>query len=147
MANATQTGYALGLLFLVPLGDVLDQRRLITKLFALLTLAWALVAVSPTFAILVASAVAGLMASVTHVMLPIASEIATDGNRGRAIGTVMAGLVLGILLARTFAGWLGNLGGWRSVYVVAAVLNLCCAVVVGTKLPRTAERQRLAITK
>ena len=63
------------------------------------------------------------MASVTHVALPMAADLVPEERRGQAIGTVMTGLLLGILLARTFAGWVSRLGSWRTVFVVAAVVE------------------------
>jgi predicted MFS family arabinose efflux permease len=92
---------------------------------------------------IVASALVGLMAAVTHVVLPIAPDLASHEERGKAIGTVMTGLLLGILLARTFAGWLANLAGWRSVFVVAAVLNLMFVPVMYRVMPKMEPRESL----
>ncbi len=94
----------------------------------------AFVAVATTLSLLIlASGVLGIMASVTHIVLPLASDMSTDRERGRSIGTVMTGLLLGILLARTFSGWVSNLYGWRIVFVLAAAINLIlfcyCALI------------------
>ena len=121
---ATQVGYAFGLLLFVPLGDVLERRALMMRMYAAVAVALLLVAVAPSLTwLIVASAVAGMLASVTHIVLPIAPDLVGNAQRGRAIGIVMTGLLLGILLARTFAGWVSNIGGWRYVFVTAAVLN------------------------
>jgi predicted MFS family arabinose efflux permease len=93
---------------------------------------------------IVASALVGLMAAVTHVVLPIAPDLVPHEQRGKAIGTVMTGLLLGILLARTFAGWLANVGGWRSVFVVAAVMNMAFVPIMYKVMPRMEPRASLS---
>jgi predicted MFS family arabinose efflux permease len=137
VAVATQVGYAFGLLFFVPLGDLLERRALITRMFAAIAVALLLVAVAPNLAFLVvASALTGLLASVTHIVLPIAPDLVDHARRGRAIGIVMTGLLLGILLARTFAGWVSNLSGWRSVFFVAAIINAAFAPLIWRFMPK-----------
>lgn len=144
VAMATQIGYAAGLLFFVPLGDILERRRLIMRLFGGVTLALLLVAFAPTLQLLImASALVGAMASVTHIVLPLASEIAPHGDRGTAIGTVMTGLLLGILLARTFAGWVSKIYGWRSVFLLAAIINLAFVPILRTVMPVLPSKERL----
>ena len=101
VASATQVGYALGLLFFVPLGDLLERRALMKRMFAAVVVALLLVSAAPTLAWLIAASVLlGVVASVTHIVLPIAPELVPHKERGRAIGTVMMGLLLGVLLAR-----------------------------------------------
>jgi predicted MFS family arabinose efflux permease len=144
VAMATQIGYSVGLLFFVPLGDVRERRQLVMRLFGGVTLALLLTALAPTLQLLiVASALVGAMASVTHVILPLASEIAPHGDRGKAIGTVMTGLLLGILLARTFAGWVSKIYGWRSVFLLAAVINLAFVPILRAVMPVLPPRERL----
>ena len=110
VSGATQVGYALGLLLFVPLGDVLERRALMMRMYAAVILALLLVSLAPTLAWLIAgSFLLGMVASVTHIVLPIAPDMVSDDKRGRAIGTVMMGLLLGILLARTFAGWVSRI--------------------------------------
>src|ERR1035437_1453964 len=109
VAVATQVGYALGLLLFVPLGDVMERRALMLRMYAAVIVALLLVSVAPTLAWLIAgSVVLGMVASVTHIVLPIAPDLVRSRERGRAIGKVMMGLLLGILLARTFAGWVSK---------------------------------------
>ena len=144
VAMATQLGYAVGLLLFVPLGDVRERRRLIMRLFGGVVLASLLVAFAPTLELLiVASALLGAMASVTHVVLPLASEMAPQGDRGTAIGTVMTGLLLGILLARTFAGWVSGIFGWRFVFLLAAIMNLAFVPILGRVMPVLPPKERL----
>jgi predicted MFS family arabinose efflux permease len=136
VAVAAQAGYAIGLLFFVPLGDVVERRSLILKMIAGLVLAMLVTAVTPSlFPMVLITILTGMMAAVTHVMLPIAPEIATPANAGRAVGSVMTGLLLGILLSRTFSGWIGEWLNWRWVFVIAAVLSVALAFFLRRALP------------
>jgi len=145
VAVATQVGYASGILFFVPMGDVADRRRLMMRMFAGVSLALALAAMAQTFAwMIVASVLIGLMASVTHVALPMATDLVPEERRGQAIGTVMTGLLLGILLARSVAGWLSRLGSWRIVFVVGAVLNAAFVPIIWKAMPKLVPRHRLS---
>jgi predicted MFS family arabinose efflux permease len=145
VAVATQMGYALGILLFVPLGDVAERRALMMRMYAGVSVALVLAAVAQGLAwMIVASALVGLMAAVTHVVLPIAPDLVPHEQRGKAIGTVMTGLLLGILLARTFAGWLANVGGWRSVFVVAAVMNMAFVPIMYKVMPRMEPRASLS---
>jgi predicted MFS family arabinose efflux permease len=102
------------------------------------------VAFAPSLPLLIAgSALVGLLASVTHIVLPIAPDLVDHARRGRAIGIVMTGLLLGILLARTFAGWVSNLSGWRSVFVVAAVINAAFAPLIWRFMPTLPPKQEI----
>jgi predicted MFS family arabinose efflux permease len=144
VAVATQVGYAAGLLFFVPLGDVLERRALMMKMYGAVALALGLVAIAPTLAWLIAGSVLiGLFASVTHVALPIAPDLVSDDQRGRAIGIVMTGLLLGILLARTFAGWVSGIHGWGYVFVVAAVVNAAFVPLLFRVMPKLPPKQVL----
>jgi predicted MFS family arabinose efflux permease len=144
VAVATQVGYALGLLTFVPLGDVLERRALMMRMYGGVAVALLLVAVAPTLNWLIAGSVLiGLLASVTHVALPIAPDLVSHDQRGRAIGIVMTGLLLGILLARTFAGWVSAIHGWRWVFVVAAVMNASFVPLMGRVMPKLPPKQEL----
>jgi predicted MFS family arabinose efflux permease len=144
VAVATQVGYALGLLAFVPLGDVLERRSLMMKMYAAVSIALLLVAVAPTLNLLIAGSVLiGMLASVTHVALPIAPDLVSHEQRGRAIGTVMTGLLLGILLARTFAGWVSGIHGWRWVFVVAALMNAAFVPLIRRVMPKLPPTQNL----
>jgi predicted MFS family arabinose efflux permease len=144
VAVATQLGYAAGILCFVPLGDVAERRSLMMRMYAGVSVALVVAALAQGLAwMIVASALVGLMAAVTHVVLPIAPDLASHDQRGKAIGTVMTGLLLGILLARTFAGWLANVAGWRSVFVVAAVMNLMFVPVMWRVMPKMVPKESL----
>jgi predicted MFS family arabinose efflux permease len=136
VAVASQAGYAIGLLFFVPLGDVVERRGLTLKMIAGLVLAMLITAVVPTLLPMVLITIlTGAMAAVTHVMLPIAPEIATPANAGRAVGSVMTGLLLGILLSRTFSGWIGEWLNWRWAFVIASVISIALAIFLRRALP------------
>jgi predicted MFS family arabinose efflux permease len=144
VAVATQVGYAAGLLFFVPLGDVAERRSLMLRMYAGVSVALVLAAFARNLTwMIVASVLIGLMASVTHVALPIAPDLVPHERRGQAIGTVMTGLLLGILLARTFAGWLSGLNGWRTVFLVAAVMNAAFLPFIYRVMPRMRPRESL----
>jgi len=145
VAVATQVGYAIGLLAFVPLGDVLERRALMMRMYGAVAVALLLVAVAPTLNWLIAGSVLiGLFASVTHVALPIAPDLVSHDQRGRAIGIVMTGLLLGILLARTFAGWVSGIHGWRWVFVVGAVMNASFVPLMARVMPKLPPKQKLS---
>ncbi len=145
VAVATQLGYAAGILLFVPLGDVAERRSLMMRMYAAVSVALLLVALAHGLAwLIVASALVGLMASVAHVALPIAPDLVCEAQRGKAIGTVMTGLLLGILLARSFAGWLAHVEGWRSVFLAAAVINLLFVPVTFRVMPRIEAKETLS---
>ncbi|MEU3464430.1 MFS transporter [Streptomyces sp. NPDC006733] len=133
----TQVGYGVGLFFLVPLGDVTDRRRLIVAQLLLLVAALTAVATAPTAAILLAGmAAVGLLAVVTQTLVAFAASLAPAARRGRVVGQVTSGVVLGILLARTASGLLTDLAGWRSVYLASAALTVLLALALHRVLPR-----------
>ena len=143
VAVATQVGYATGLLFFVPLGDVLERRGLMMRMYAAVSVALLLVALAPTLLWLIAASIlVGVFASVTHIVLPIAPDLVSDRQRGRAIGIVMTGLLLGVLLARTFSGWVSKIHGWPWVYVAAAVINAAFVPLLWRKMPLLPPRHQ-----
>ncbi len=135
--TVTQICYALGLFMLVPLGDLLNQRRLIIVMMLISAGALAVVGTANTVTVLFAGlAVVGLLAVVTQVLVSYASTLAAPAERGRIVGLVTSGVVIGILLARTFAGILTDIAGWRSVYLVSAALMLIMGVTLYRVLPQ-----------
>lgn len=133
----TQIGYALGLILIVPLGDLRDRRRVIVGQIVLSAIALAIVGTASHAAVLfVGMALVGMLAVVVQVLVAFAATLALPNERGRAIGTVTSGVVGGILLARFASGALADLGGWRMVYLVSAGLMLATAAVLLRVLPR-----------
>ncbi|ARF55675.1 MFS transporter [Streptomyces gilvosporeus] len=136
VVTVAQTGYGLGLLLLVPLGDLLERRRLAVTLCALTAAFLTVTASAPNAALLLTgTALTGLTSCAAQVVVPFAATLSTPAERGRTVGTVMAGLLLGILLARTAAGLLAELSGWRTIYWVNAALMLLIAVLLRLRLP------------
>lgn len=141
IVGATQLGYGLGLLLLVPLGDLLDRRKLIVGQSMLSVLALAVVGVSQSAAMLLgAMAAVGLLAVVTQALVAYAASLARPSERGHVVGIVTGGIVIGILLARTVAGALTDLSGWRTVYFASAILTLLIALLLWAMLPRQERR-------
>ncbi|MFF2793386.1 MFS transporter [Lysinibacillus xylanilyticus] len=137
----TQIFYGLGLLLLVPLGDLLNQRRLIIGQMLLSTVALVIVGTA-SFSVMLFTGMAlvGLLAVVTQTLVAFAATMASPTERGRVVGIVTSGIVIGILLARTFAGLLTDLTGWRSVYLVSAALMLVMVCMFLKVLPKV-ERE------
>jgi predicted MFS family arabinose efflux permease len=133
----TQLGYALGILFLAPLGDKLERRRLILVKSLVLTLALLLCAAAPAIGwLLLASLVVGLSSTVAQDIVPAAAILAPADSRGKAVGTVMTGLLLGILLSRVVGGLVAEHLGWRTLYVGAALSIAVISVALWRGLPR-----------
>lgn len=132
----TQIGYAMGMLLLAPLGDVLPRRRLILAKAALLVIALVVTGCSPGLGwLLIASITVGLLGSIGQDFVPIAAQWVTDEQRGRAIGSVTTGLLSGILLSRTLGGWVAESFGWRAMQFVAAGLILGVMMIVWRIVP------------
>jgi predicted MFS family arabinose efflux permease len=137
VVTLTQVGYALGLIFIVPLGDLVDRRRLIVGQGILSVVALIAVATARTEAVLFASLAAmGLLAVLVQVLVAFAATLATPAERGKAVGVVTSGVVIGILAARFVAGSLADLGGWRAVYLTSALLTAAMVGLLIRVLPR-----------
>ncbi|RZL84699.1 MAG: MFS transporter [Rhodococcus sp. (in: high G+C Gram-positive bacteria)] len=133
----TQIGYAVGVFLLVPLGDAVDRKRVVPLIMLGAVLALAATAAAPSFLVLLGViALVGATSVAGQILTPMAGDLATDEERGRVLGTVASGLMLGILLSRTVSGLVADLLGWRSVFVAASALMLVLAVVLSRRLPR-----------
>jgi len=133
----TQIGYGLGLVLLVPLGDLLHRRRLIVTQTLLSAAALLMIALAPDSAwLLLGMTLTGLLAVVTQVLVAYAATLAIPAQRGRVVGVVTSGIVVGILLARTIAGAMADLAGWRAIYLLSAGLTLLMALLLLRVLPR-----------
>ncbi|WP_226504441.1 MFS transporter [Pseudomonas sp. MWU16-30317] len=136
VVTATQAGYAVGLLFVVPLGDLLNRKKLILTQMLLSALALCAVGLSQDWGMLLGAMVlVGLMAVVVQVVVAYAASLASPEQRGEAVGTVTSGVVLGILLARFVSGAVADLAGWRGVYFVSAALMIGMALVLMRTMP------------
>lgn len=136
IAMITQIGYAIGLLFIVPLGDLFQRKKIIIINFSLLILSLLTIAMAPSInVILGASLVTGICSMVPQIFIPIASQFSRPEHKGRNVGIVVSGLLTGILASRVVSGLVGEIFGWREMYYIAAVLMLLCSVVVMKVLP------------
>jgi predicted MFS family arabinose efflux permease len=139
LVTATQIGYAVGLVLLVPLGDLLDRRRLVSRLLVVTALGLVAAAAAHSLGVLaLALAVVGVTSVVAQILVPFASALASEEERGRVVGQVMSGLLMGILLARTVSGLGAALLGWRAVFVIAAGLMLVLSLALWRALPDVA---------
>lgn len=143
VVTATQSGYALGLIFLVPLGDCVNRKKLVITQLLLSVLALITAAVAPDLmTLLCAMLLVGLMAVVTQLMVAWAAMLASPEQRGQVVGSVTSGIVIGILLARFVSGMIADLTGWRAVYLTAACLLLLISLILAKVLPATAGQTR-----
>ncbi|KFC78722.1 MFS transporter [Buttiauxella agrestis] len=144
IVTAAQLGYAAGLLLLVPLGDMFERRGLIVFMTLLAAGGMVITALSQTLWVMIlGTALTGLFSVVAQILVPLAATLAEPEKRGKVVGTIMSGLLLGILLARTVAGLLASLGGWRTVYWVASVLMIFMAVALWRGLPKMKSETHL----
>ncbi|MFK3912976.1 MFS transporter [Enterobacter cancerogenus] len=144
IVTAAQLGYAAGLLFLVPLGDMFERRMLIVSMTLLAAGGMLITASSQSLGMMIlGTALTGLFSVVAQILVPLAATLAAPEKRGKVVGTIMSGLLLGILLARTVAGLLASLGGWRTVYWVASVLMVIMALALWRGLPKVTQENHL----
>ncbi|SEH54592.1 Predicted arabinose efflux permease, MFS family [Mycolicibacterium rutilum] len=144
LVTGTQIGYALGVLLLVPLGDSHNRRALIPALMTLSAGALVASAVAPTLVSLAAASVMlGLTTVSGQLLTPLAGDLAEDRDRGRVVGIVVSGLITGILVSRIASGVIASAWGWRSVFVIAAVLTAILAAVLYVQIPSLNPKTRI----
>ena len=138
VAMLSQVGYAAGLLLFVPLGDRLERRSFILSMLGAVTVALLGIAAAPSFAWLAAASLAvGITTITPQLLVPFAAHLAEPQERGRVVGTVMSGLLIGVLAARTVGGFVGEYLGWRAMYVIAAAVMIALALALRARLPRS----------
>ena len=140
--TVAQVAYAVGLLFITPLGDKFERRRMAVVLMLLAGCGHGLVGWSTSFPMFMAGTlIAGLFSVAAQVLVPMAAALAAPGHAGRNVGLVLSGLLVGILLSRSVAGGLSALGGWNLVYQVTAVVMALMALWMGRVLPTSRHPQ------
>lgn len=141
---ATQIGYALGLFFIVPLGDVLHRRKLIFTMMILSILALIAVSMAPSFAVLAFSlACLGLVTISGQIIMPLTGDISSPTERGKNVGIISGGITIGILTARTISGLVADIFDWRAIYLFAAAINLILAFIIVRMIPETPDRAKI----
>ena len=144
LVTATQIGYALGILFLVPLGDFVRRKRLISIVMTLSVIALLACALSPSFIILSLSLFSmGIVTVSGQIILPLVGDLSKEEERGHIVGIVSSGITAGILFSRFVSGIIAGFWGWRSVYIIAALLNLMMASVIIYVLPEIPRKNKL----
>ncbi|WP_257478194.1 MFS transporter [Acidipropionibacterium jensenii] len=146
--TVAQFGYGLGLLLLVPLGDMVDRRKLAVILVLLAATGQLVAAASVNFPmLLIGTGTAAVFSVAAQVLVPFASDLAAPGKGGSAVGTMMTGLLIGILVARAVSGMLSLVGGWTTVYWLVGGLLLLIAAMLWRQLPTVAPRSRFSLTE
>lgn len=144
LVTATQIGYALGILFIVPLGDFVRRKRLISIVMTLTLITLISCALSPSFIILALSLFSmGIVTISGQIILPLAGDLSRDEERGHIVGIVSSGITTGILFSRFLSGIIAGLWGWRSVYIIASVLNLIMTLLIICVLPEIPRKNKL----
>lgn len=134
----TQVGYALGMLLFIPLGDMIERRRLILIMLSAVAIALSSTAIARNLAwLIVSSLLVGVTTIVPQLLVPLAAQMAEPTARWRVVGSVMSGLLIGILLARTISGFVGAQLGWRAMYWVAAALMILLTLLLAMLLPKS----------
>jgi predicted MFS family arabinose efflux permease len=138
VATFTQLGYALGIFMFATLGDIKEKKKLILTLTGLVTVSLLGVATAQNLLWMnLASFAVGLTSVVPQIISPLAAQLASPKERGKVVGTVVSGLLIGILLSRTVSGFVGQVAGWRAMFVVAAILMFILGIIMYYKLPVT----------
>ena len=129
IAMITQVGYAIGLLFIVPLGDLYQRKKIILTSFTLLIFSLIAIGAAPDIYIIWgASLITGICSMIPQIFVPIASQFSRPENKGRNVGIVISGLLTGILASRVVSGFVGEVLGWREMYFIAAGMMMLCAI-------------------
>lgn len=144
LITATQIGYAAGILFIVPLGDIVHRRKLIGAVMGLSVLSLIACACSQSFIFFgVALACLGLTTLSGQIILPLAGDLASPKERGRIVGIVSSGITTGILISRFASGVVAEFFDWRIIYVVAAVLNFIMMIIITRYVPDTPKKEKV----
>jgi predicted MFS family arabinose efflux permease len=144
LVTLAQLGFAIGVVFFVPIGDIGDRRRLILTILVAAALSLAAVAMAASYTwMAIAMFAVGAFSVTPQMFVPFAAHLAAPERRGRAVGIVMGGLIMGILASRTASGYIGAAVGWRSMFWIASLLTLGLAGVSATALPHSVGSSRL----
>jgi predicted MFS family arabinose efflux permease len=138
IAFLTQAGYATGLLFFVPLGDKLERRSQIMWMTFFAVISLMIAALSPNLLVLeIASFLIGLTSIVPQLVIPLAAHLSPPEKRGKVIGFIMSGLIIGILISRTLSGFIGAWAGWRGMFWIASGISLSLLLLMRLSFPKS----------
>jgi predicted MFS family arabinose efflux permease len=145
IVTLTQIGYGLGLLFIVPLGDLVENRRLIVIMIGAAAIAMIAAGLS-TAAIpfLVASLAIGLASTAVQMIVPFAAGLAPEEHRGRVVGNVMSGLMIGIMMARPVASFIAGATSWHVIFYLSAAVMVVLVFIMATQLPKRVPHTKLS---
>ena len=136
IVSITQLGYGIGLIFLVPLADKYENKRLIISLITLsIVITFAITLITSPSLFLIISLLLGVSAVAVQVIVPYVSHLVSETERGRVVGNVMSGLMLGIMMSRPISSLISEFFPWQSVYILSAILMFILAIVLWLKLP------------
>lgn len=145
LVTMTQIGYAVGVLLIVPLGDLLNRRRLVPVMMLCSAAALLGCALAPSFGVLLgAITLLGLTTVSGQILAPLAGDLADDDNRGAVVGTVVSGILTGILASRTISGLIADIAGWRAIFAVAAVTAVVFAALLYRAIPSLAPKTSMS---
>jgi predicted MFS family arabinose efflux permease len=145
VATATQLGYAAGMPVFIPLGDFCERRRLIVLLFLAVACALCGTALATNLtALVITSFLIGATTVIAQIIIPLATELATPAEQGRTVGTILSGVLLGILLARTLSGFIAAHFGWRAMFWLAAVMAVIFSLILRIRLPRIPAHTKIS---
>lgn len=135
-AMLTQIGYAAGMIFILPLGDIKEKRSLIVivllcSIVSLISMSFS----SNIYILVISSFTVGFTSIIPQLIIPLAAQLSNPQQRGQTIGTIMSGLLIGILLSRTISGIIGGYFGWRTVYLIAAIMMLVLMFILRKFIP------------
>lgn len=141
LVTATQVGYAAGILFIVPLGDVRNRRRLVPVMMLCAAVALTLCALAPSMGLLLlAITVLGITTVAGQLLAPLAGDLADEADRGRVVGIVVSGILTGILVSRTISGLVADAAGWRTIFAAAAAADVLFAILLYRAIPDQAPK-------
>ncbi len=144
ISTLTQLGYATGVFLFVPLGDIMDKRKIILTLVTLVSFSLLGVAMSPSLAVVYFfSFCLGLTTGIPQIIIPFTAQLASPEKRGKVIGTVVSAFLIGVLLARTVSGTIGFLLGWRWMFAIAAFIMVCLGTLLYFKLPKAPVSEKM----
>lgn len=136
LATLTQVGYALGLFLILPLADLLERKKLVLIMLVLAALSLFIMYLSSSFVVTAAACLAvGTTSVIPQLMVPLGAKLSNDTERGKNIGHIMSGLLIGVLLSRVFSGFIGKYFGWKMIYLIAVVLMIVLFLLIKAMLP------------